>query len=175
DGARVSPVARRAAAAEGVDLGGVEGSGPGGRVTKADVLAAAGNGAATAPAPPAPAAPAGEAQPLKGAAAMLARYMDESRSIPTATSFRTIAVTVMDARRKELKAADKRVSFTHLIAYAIARAATEDMPVMAHHFADVEGRPHRIDDGQVNLGIAVDVEKKDGTRTLMVPVIHDAG
>src|SRR5438552_3603061 len=79
DGARVSPVARRAAAAEGVDLGRVEGSGPGGRVTKADVLAAAGNGAATAT-PPAPvAAPAG-AQPLKGAAAMLARYMDESRS-----------------------------------------------------------------------------------------------
>src|SRR5436309_2065108 len=74
DGAHVSPVARRAAAAEGVDLGGVEGSGPGGRVTKADVLAAAGNGAATAPAAPsAPAAPAGEAQPLKGAAAMLAR------------------------------------------------------------------------------------------------------
>ena len=101
--------------------------------------------------------------------------MEESRSIPTATSFRTIAVTAMDARRRELKAAGQRVSFTHLIAYAIARAATEDMPVMAHHFADVEGKPHRIDDGQVNLGIAVDVEKKDGTRTLMVPVIRDAG
>jgi 2-oxoglutarate dehydrogenase E1 component len=177
DGTRVSPVARRAAAAEGVDLGGVEGSGPGGRVTKADVLAAAGNGAATATpaAARAPAAPAGAVEPLKGAAAMLARYMDESRSIPTATSFRTITVTAMDARRKELKAAEKRVSFTHLIAYAIARAATEDMPVMAHHFADVEGKPHRVDDGQVNLGIAVDVEKQDGSRTLMVPVIRDAG
>ena len=81
----------------------------------------------------------------------------------------------MDARRKELKAAEKKVSFTHLIAYAIALAATEDMPVMAHHFAEVDGKPHRIDDGQVNLGIAVDVEKKDGTRTLMVPVIRDAG
>src|SRR5438067_711316 len=176
DGAHVSPVARRAAAAEGVDLGGVEGSGPGGRVTKADVLAAAGNGAATAPAaPPPPAAPAGEAQPLKGAAAMLARYMDESRSIPTATSFRTIAVTVMDARRKELKAADKRVSFTHLIAYAIALAVEQDMPVMAHRFEADDGKPFRIVDGQVNLGIAVDVEKKDGSRTLMVPVIRDAG
>jgi 2-oxoglutarate dehydrogenase E1 component len=178
DGARVSPVARRAAAAEGVDLGGVEGSGPGGRVTKADVLAAAGNGSRTAtrPAAPAPAAvPGGEATPLKGAAAMLARYMDESRSIPTATSFRTIAVTVMDARRKELKAAEKKVSFTHLIGYAIAVAATEDMPVMAHHFAEIDGKPNRMDDGQVNLGIAVDVEKKDGTRTLMVPVIRDAG
>ncbi len=46
---------------------------------------------------------------------------------------------------------------------------------MAHHFAEIDGKPHRIDDGAVNLGIAVDVEKKDGTRTLMVPVIRDAG
>ena len=46
---------------------------------------------------------------------------------------------------------------------------------MAHHFAEIDGKPHRIDDGQVNLGLAVDVEKKDGTRTLMVPVIRDAG
>ena len=46
---------------------------------------------------------------------------------------------------------------------------------MAHHFAEIDGKPHRIDDGPVNLGIAVDVEKKDGSRTLMVPVIRDAG
>ena len=106
---------------------------------------------------------------------MLARYMDESRSIPTATSFRTLAVTTLDARRKELKNGGHKVSFTHLIAYAIARAATEQMPVMAHHFAEVDGKPHRVDDGAVNLGIAVDVERKDGGRTLMVPVIRDAG
>ena len=106
---------------------------------------------------------------------MLARYMDESRSIPTATSFRTITVTTLDARRKELKNAGHKVSFTHLIAYAIARAATEQMPVMAHHFEEVDGKPHRVDDGAVNLGIAVDVERKDGGRTLMVPVIRDAG
>ena len=106
---------------------------------------------------------------------MLARYMDESRSIPTATSFRTLTVTTLDARRKELKAAGHKVSFTHLIAYAIARAATEQMPVMAHHFAEIDGKPHRVDDAAVNLGIAVDVEKKDGGRTLMVPVIRDAG
>ena len=134
---------------------------------------------AAAPAPPAPAAAprrlAAQAIPLKGGAAVLARYMDESRQIPTATSFRTMTVTVMDARRRELKAAGHKLSFTHLIAYAIARAATDEMPVMAHHFADIDGRPHRIDDGAVNLGIAVDVEKRDGSRTLMVPVIRDAG
>jgi 2-oxoglutarate dehydrogenase E1 component len=178
DGGKASPVARRVAAAHGVDLAAVQGSGPGGRISKADVLAFAGNGGAAAAAQPAPAAPGaaaeGRAEPIKGASAVLARYMDESRSIPTATSFRTMTVTVMDARRKALKAAEQKVSFTHLIAYAIAKAAS-DLPVMAHHFAEIDGKPHRVDDGGVNLGLAVDVERKDGTRTLMVPVVRNAG
>jgi 2-oxoglutarate dehydrogenase E1 component len=161
-----TPVARRVAAATGVDLARVEGTGPHGRVTKADVLSGE---SAAAPA----AAQKGEL--IKGGAAMLARYMDESRSIPTATSFRTMTVTVMDGRRKQLKQGGQKVSFTHLIAYAIAKAATDEMPVMAHHFEERDGKPYRIDDGAVNLGIAVDVEKKDGSRTLMVPVIKDAG
>jgi 2-oxoglutarate decarboxylase len=164
--ANASPVAQRVAAANGVDLAGVQGSARGGRITKADVLAA-GNGAA--------AAPAQHAERIKGGGAALARYMEESRQIPTATSFRTLTVTTLDARRRQLKEAGQRVSFTHLIAYAIARVASGEMPVMAHHFQDLDGVPHRIDDGAVNLGLAVDVEKKDGTRTLMVPVIRDAG
>jgi len=173
--ARISPVARRMAAAQGVDVSGVRGSGPRGRIVKADVEAA-GNGAAGAQAAPAPSAPAsGTTTRLKGGAAMLARYMDESRSIPTATSFRTLTVTTLAGRREELKAAGHRVSFTHLIAHAIAKAVQDDMPVMAHHFADADGGPTRVDDGRVNLGIAVDVEKRDGSRTLMVPVIRDAG
>ena len=170
DGARVTPVARRVAAAHGIDLANVHGTGPAGRISKEDVLAAANGGNGAAPA----AKPAG-AQQIKGAAAMLARYMDESRSVPTATSFRTLAVTMLDARRRQLKEAGHKVSFTHLIAYAIARAATEQMPVMARHFDEQDGKPHVIDDGAVNLGIAVDVERKDGGRTLMVPVIRDAG
>ena len=170
-GANISPVARRIAAEQGVDVSGLHGSARGGRIVKADVLAAKGNGA-TAVAPSAK--PAG-AQLIKGGAAALARYMDESRSIPTATSFRTLTVTTLAQRREQLKAAGHRVSFTHLIAYAIARVATEDMAVMAHHFAEIDAKPHRIDDGACNLGLAVDVEKKDGTRTLMVPVIRDAG
>ncbi|MEA2275374.1 MAG: multifunctional 2-oxoglutarate metabolism enzyme [Solirubrobacteraceae bacterium] len=170
DDAKVSPVAARVAAAEGVDLAGVTGTGPGGRIIKSDVLDAKnGHGAV------APAADTGTRTAIRGGAAMLARYMDESRSIPTATSFRTITVTAMDGRRKQLKDAGQRVSFTHLIAYAIALTAQQDMPVMAHHFDTADGRPERVDDGQVNLGIAVDVEKKDGSRTLMVPVIRDAG
>ena len=96
--------------------------------------------------PAAAAAPAGTTV-LKGGAAMLAKYMDESRSIPTATSFRTLTVTTLDGRRKELKDAGHKVSFTHLIAYAIGRAATEEMPVMARHFAEVDGKPGVVDDG----------------------------
>src|SRR5439155_16258039 len=157
----------------GISLPNVHGTGPGGRISKEDVLAVVNGEPATATSPSA-APPAPGAKPLRGGAAMLARYMEESRSIPTATSFRTLTVTVLDARRRELKAADRKVSFTHLIAYAIARAAA-DMPVMGNHYAEVESKPHRVEDGQVNLGLAVDVEKKDGSRTLLVPVIRDAG
>jgi 2-oxoglutarate dehydrogenase E1 component len=175
DGTKVSPVAARAAVVEGVELAGVAGSGPGGRIVKSDVLAAArdGIGAAAKPGAVDGAAAAAEPTLIRGSAAMLARYMDQSLSIPTATSFRTLAVTTLEARRKELKSAGRKVSFTHLIAYAIARAA-EDMGVMADHFVEIDGKPHRVHDGRVNLGLAVDVEKKDGTRTLMVPVVRNA-
>ncbi|HST33074.1 MAG TPA: multifunctional oxoglutarate decarboxylase/oxoglutarate dehydrogenase thiamine pyrophosphate-binding subunit/dihydrolipoyllysine-residue succinyltransferase subunit [Solirubrobacteraceae bacterium] len=176
---KVSPVAARVAQAEGVDLAQISGSGPAGRIVKSDVLSAAGgNGAAHAAESTgngAPSAPAqAETKPMRGGAAALARYMEQSLEIPTATSFRTFTVTMLDGRRKELKAAERKVSFTHLIAYAIARAA-DDLPVMADHFEEIDGKPNRVHDGQVNLGLAVDVEKKDGSRTLMVPVIRDAG
>src|SRR5262245_49440890 len=89
--ARATPVARRAAQANGVDLKGVTGTGPGGKITKSDVLTAEGDGAR-------PAAAVGEASPLRGPAATLARAMNDSRSIPTATSFRTLAVDTLDAK-----------------------------------------------------------------------------
>jgi 2-oxoglutarate decarboxylase len=169
---RATPVARRIAEANGVDLGSVTGSGPGAKVTKEDVLAAAdggGNGAA--------AAQAGEAKQLRGAAAMLAKAMDESRAVPTATSFRTIAVDTLDAKRKAINAVLKdrglKVSFTHLVAWAIVRA-TKDFPVMVRVFASEDGKPFAIEGNPVNLGIAVDVEKKDGSHSLMVPAIKGA-
>ena len=169
---RASPVARRMAAERGVDLGSVEGSGPGGKVVKADVLAAEGNGAA-----PAAPARAGEAKPLRGPAAMLVKAMDESRTTPTATSFRTLPVDTLDAKRKAINAQLKergiKLSFTHLIAWAIVRAATE-WPVMVRTFEERDGKPFVITDSPVNLGIAVDVEKKDGSRGLMVPCIKGA-
>ncbi len=165
---RATPVARRVAEATGVDLASVSGSGPGSKVTKEDVLAA-GNGEV-----PAAVAAAGEAKQLRGPAAMLARAMDESRAVPTATSFRTIAVDTLDAKRKAINAVLKerglKVSFTHLVAWAIVEAA-KDFPVMVRTFAERDGKPFALEGGPVNLGIAVDVEKKDGSHSLMVPAI----
>ena len=173
DDAKATPVAKRIAAANGVSLGAVKGTGAGGKVTKADVLAASGDGKAPAPAP---AALEGEARPLRGPAAMLAKAMEESREIPTATSFRTLAVDTLDAKRKALNGVLKergmKVSFTHLIAWAIVKAAQE-FPVMARHFEQIDGKPHAVEPGSINLGIAVDVERK-GQRSLMVPCIKGA-
>ena len=159
-----TPVAARIASAEGIDLDSIQGSGPRGRVTKEDVLAAVeGSGKAGA----------AEVTPIRGPAATLVRFMDESRSIPTATSFRTLPVDVLDARRKDLKAAGKKLSFTHLIAWAVVQAAV-DMPVMGHSFLEMDGKPQRVAATTVSLGLAVDAERKDGTRSLVVPVLRDA-
>jgi multifunctional 2-oxoglutarate metabolism enzyme len=171
---KATPVARRVAEATGVDLASVSGSGPGAKVTKDDVLAASnggGNGATAAPAK-------GEAKQLRGAAAMLASAMDESRAVPTATSFRTIAVDTLDAKRKAINSVLKdrglKVSFTHLVAWAIVEA-TKEFPVMVRIFASEDGKPFAIEGSPINLGIAVDVEKKDGSHSLMVPAIKNAG
>ena len=169
--ANATPVAARMASAHGLDVTAISGSGPRGRVTKEDVeRAVEGNGApAAAKAPPA----AAGAKPIRGPAATLVKFMNESRSIPTATSFRTLPVDVLDGRRRELKDSGRKLSFTHLIAWAIVQAARE-MPVMGHAYAEEDGKPMRVTPSTVSLGLAVDVERKDGSRSLVVPVLRDA-
>jgi multifunctional 2-oxoglutarate metabolism enzyme len=124
--------------------------------------------------PSAEAVPDG-ATPIKGPAARLAQNMAASLGVPTATSFRDIEVATLEARRKELndQVAPRRVSFTHLIGWAIVRAASEQ-PGMSHWFTEADGQAYRVDPGTINLGLAVDVERRDGGRFLVVPVIRGA-
>ena len=119
-------------------------------------------------------------QILRGPAAALAGYMDESLSIPTATSFRTLGVAALDAQRRQINGdlaatgRAEKLSFTHLVAWAIIRAA-EAVPTMGTGFEVIDGKPHKLVREAVNLGLAVDVERKDGSRSLLVPVVRDAG
>src|SRR5256885_2804581 len=150
--------------------------------SREDVLSGSGMrdaGSVPTPAPTHPASriPHPDLTPIVGPAARLAQNMADSLSVPTATSFRDITVDVLDGRRKDLNArlaaSGKKISYTHLVGFAIVRAARE-YPVMTHAFQEVEGKPHRLDPHGINLGLAVDVEKKDGSRALVVPVIKHA-
>src|SRR6266496_1903244 len=127
--------------------------------------------------PSSPVPPPHGATPITGPAARLVANMTDSLTVPTATSFRDISATTLDARRKalnaQLAASGKKISFTHLIGYAIVQAAKR-FPVMTHAFQEIEGKPHRVDPGAIGLGLAVDVEKKDGSHALVVPVIKHA-
>ncbi len=136
---------------------------------------------AKAPVATAPAAsagrplPPGTPQPLRGAAARLVTNMEESLSVPTATSFRDLPTAELDGRRKALNAAlaPRKISYTHLIAWALVQGAKQ-FPVMTHAFARVDDVPTRFVPEGIALGLAVDVEKKDGSRALVVPVIKGA-
>jgi len=133
--------------------------------------------AAERPAPSSVLPVAPGATPITGPAARLVANMTDALSAPTATSFRDISATALDTRRKalnaQLAASGKKVSFTHVIGYAIVQAAKR-FPVMTHAFQEIDGKPHRVDPGAIGLGLAVDVEKKDGSRALVVPVIKHA-
>src|SRR5690606_30242018 len=109
---------------------------------------------------------------IKGPAARLAANMNESLGVPTATTFRELSVAELDRQRRALNAALKgagretKVSFTHLIAWAIVQAAKE-LPVMGHTFVERGGQAYRVTPENISLGLAVDVTRKDGSRGLV--------
>src|SRR5438876_6867160 len=166
------------AKAKGIDLATIKGSGPGGSIRRRDVAEAVGREAPTLPSPASGAGDNAGMLPLRGAAAALVKYMEESLQVPTATSFRTVRVDVLDQRRRQLtqsvQAAGRpeKISYTHLVAFAITRAV-KDVPSMAVTFDRLDGNPARVARG-VHLGLAVDVQRQDGSRMLLVPVIRDA-
>ena len=126
----------------------------------------------------APALPPG-ASPIKGPAAKLVANMNESLTVPTATTFRVLPVGTLEQKRKllnqGLQAAGKsgKISFTHLIAFALVQA-TKQHPVMGHTLVVRDGTPYRVAPEGIALGLAVDVQRKDGSRGLVVPVIKRA-
>lgn len=142
-----------------------------------------------AEAPSAPAAPvmepaltlsaAEQLVPLKGASARIAENMSASLRVPTAMSQRTIPVKVIDENRRLLNHwrglhGKGKISYTHLIAWAIVKAIKQ-VPGINDAYAELDGQPHRLSRGEINIGIAVDVAGKDGHRSLLVPNIKNAG
>ncbi|HEY7503862.1 MAG TPA: multifunctional oxoglutarate decarboxylase/oxoglutarate dehydrogenase thiamine pyrophosphate-binding subunit/dihydrolipoyllysine-residue succinyltransferase subunit [Gemmatimonadales bacterium] len=133
------------------------------------------------PAPPTavpPSLPAGTS-PVKGPAAKLVANMEQSLAIPTATTFRVVPVGVLEERRRRLNGAlqasgrRSKISFTHLIAWALVQA-TKQHPVMGHTLVKQDDTPYRVQPEGIGLGLAVDVQRKDGSRGLVVPVIQRA-
>jgi 2-oxoglutarate dehydrogenase E1 component len=104
--------------------------------------------------------------------------MEASLTVPTATSVRNIPVKVLEENRRVINnhltlIGQSKASFTHIIAWAIVKAL-HDQPRMNAAFAMQDGTPTRIDRADVNFGIAIDLERKDGSRSLMVPNIKRA-
>ncbi|MBN1301353.1 MAG: multifunctional oxoglutarate decarboxylase/oxoglutarate dehydrogenase thiamine pyrophosphate-binding subunit/dihydrolipoyllysine-residue succinyltransferase subunit [Melioribacteraceae bacterium] len=121
----------------------------------------------------------GRTNVITGVGAKIIENMDASLNIPTATSLRTISVKLLEENRRiintHLQRMNKgRMSFTHIVAYAVV-LALKKYPGINNSFAIVEGKPNIVDKPYVNLGIAVDTERKDGTRSLIVPNIKKAG
>jgi 2-oxoglutarate dehydrogenase E1 component len=123
-----------------------------------------------------------EAQPeiniLRGMAKTLASNMDASLSVPTATSVRQLPAKVLIDNRIVVNSHLKRtrggkVSFTHLIGYAVVQALKE-FPSQNVFYDEIDGKPAAITPPNVNLGLAIDIPKPDGTRALLVPNIKKA-
>ncbi|MDI6909646.1 multifunctional oxoglutarate decarboxylase/oxoglutarate dehydrogenase thiamine pyrophosphate-binding subunit/dihydrolipoyllysine-residue succinyltransferase subunit [Nocardioides sp.] len=115
---------------------------------------------------------------LRGAPARTAQNMDASLTVPTATSVRSVPVKLLWDNRTVInnhlaRARGGKVSFTHLIGYALIKAV-RTMPEMNVGFDTVDGKPNLITPAHINLGLAIDVQKSDGTRQLLVPSIKAA-
>ncbi len=120
----------------------------------------------------------GEQIRLRGAAARTAINMDASLSVPTATSVRSVPVKLLIDNRIVInshlrRARGGKVSFTHIIGFALVQAL-KSMPEMNVGYEEVDGKPTMLRPGHINLGLAIDLQKSDGSRQLVVPSIKAA-
>ncbi|MFI2424103.1 multifunctional oxoglutarate decarboxylase/oxoglutarate dehydrogenase thiamine pyrophosphate-binding subunit/dihydrolipoyllysine-residue succinyltransferase subunit [Streptomyces sp. NPDC018955] len=115
---------------------------------------------------------------LRGPSAAVAKNMDASLELPTATSVRAVPVKLLFDNRIVInnhlkRARGGKISFTHLIGYAMVQAI-KAMPAMNHSFAKVDGKPTLVKPEHVNLGLAIDLVKPNGDRQLVVAAIKKA-
>ncbi|MCD4549719.1 multifunctional oxoglutarate decarboxylase/oxoglutarate dehydrogenase thiamine pyrophosphate-binding subunit/dihydrolipoyllysine-residue succinyltransferase subunit [Schaalia sp. lx-260] len=115
---------------------------------------------------------------LRAVARATAKNMDDSLSVPTATSQREIPAKLLIENRSLMnthlsRTIGGKISFTHLIGYAIVEALCE-MPKMNVRYSVENNKPHMTRMAHVGLGLAIDVTDAKGNRSLMVPVIHNA-
>src|ERR1700722_13630268 len=173
------------------------GGGPGGVTTAPAGPPAQGSAPPTAPAAPAappqrPAAPpasgtsssagpataAALASRLRGAAARTAVNMAASLSVPTATSVRSVPAKLLIDNRIVInnhlaRGRGGKVSFTHLIGFAVVKALGA-VPAMNESYTELDGKPAIVEPEHINLGLAIDVTGKDGSRQLLVPAVKNA-
>ncbi|CEA08600.1 Multifunctional 2-oxoglutarate metabolism enzyme [Arthrobacter saudimassiliensis] len=115
---------------------------------------------------------------LRGPAKAIATNMDLSLSVPTATTVRAVPAKLLIDNRIVInshlaRARGGKVSFTHLLGYAIIRAAAQ-FPSMNVYYDEIDGKPTAVQPAHINFGLAIDMPKPDGTRLLVVPNIKKA-
>ncbi|GAA4956605.1 multifunctional oxoglutarate decarboxylase/oxoglutarate dehydrogenase thiamine pyrophosphate-binding subunit/dihydrolipoyllysine-residue succinyltransferase subunit [Actinoplanes utahensis] len=131
---------------------------------------------AAKPAAAAESAPTGaKTTPLRGVAGKIVQNMEASLQVPTATSVRAVPAKLMVDNRIVInnhlsRGRGGKVSFTHLIGWALVQAVVAH-PEMNNTYAEIDGKPTLVQPEHVNLGIAIDLVKKDGSRTLVVPSV----
>jgi len=116
-----------------------------------------------------------EVKVIAGSSQRILDNMNTSLTIPVATSQRTIAVKLLEENRiiinnHLLRKNEGKISFTHIISWAILKAVTK-VKAMNNGFTIINGKPNIIIRKKINLGLAIDIERKDGTRSLLVPNI----
>ncbi len=118
-----------------------------------------------------------EVEVLSSISAKIVENMQSSIEVPTATSVRTIPVKLLDENRQIINKhlqniKRKKTSFTHILAWALVKALMK-YPQFNSYFDTIDGKPCRIKRKHINLGLAIDLERKDGSRLLLVPNIKN--
>ncbi|MBI3818743.1 MAG: multifunctional oxoglutarate decarboxylase/oxoglutarate dehydrogenase thiamine pyrophosphate-binding subunit/dihydrolipoyllysine-residue succinyltransferase subunit [Planctomycetes bacterium] len=118
-------------------------------------------------------------EPLRGVASKIVENMESSLDMPTATTFRNIPVRALEENRSLLNQVlesrgKSKITYTHVIGFALVRALAKH-PALNTAYENQAGAPHRRVPTSINFGVAIDLPKQGGGRSLVVPSIKKAG